>query len=337
MIASTLAATPLPEILLRRRALKHVTVLGYHRVMPLPGPEYPFNEGMVSVTPEEFARELKYFRANLDVISMSQLLDGLRDPSRLPPRPAVITFDDGYRDNFNYALPLLNEAGLPACFFVCTGLVGTRAIPWYEAWVCCLKQSRARRIESPFDGDDAPYDLGPEHWPASFRRFRQRIRNVPWRQMPAQLERLRELTSVNPDDLLSDPLFMSWDEVRGLASAGMDIGGHTRTHPILSRVEDPVTLRDEIGGCHGDLAIALGRPPFAFAYPWGHTQAMSADADAEIARAGFQLSFSYMDGFAPRQVRKAARLPRLHTDFGDNHHAFRLRMATAPDLSSLAG
>ncbi len=129
-----LAATPLPEVLLRHRAKHCVTVLGYHRIMAPPPKDYPFNERVFSATPEEFARELKYLRTHLDVISIAGMLEGLRDPSRLPARAAVITFDDGYFDNHDYALPLLREAGLPACFFVCTGLIGTRQLPWQEAF-----------------------------------------------------------------------------------------------------------------------------------------------------------------------------------------------------------
>src|SRR5207237_6860320 len=124
---------------------------------------------------------------------------GLQTPSLLPPRPAVITFDDGYWDNAAFAFPLLREARLPACFFICTGLIGTREIPWHEAWVCCLKRSRARRIESLFGGNDPPYDLDQANLPASLRRFRQQIWQVPWSQVPAYLLRLGAATSVNAE------------------------------------------------------------------------------------------------------------------------------------------
>jgi peptidoglycan/xylan/chitin deacetylase (PgdA/CDA1 family) len=328
-----LVATPLPEILVRRRARRFLTVLGYHRVLPLPGPDYPFADGIVSSTPEEFARELKYFRDNLDVISMPELLRGLDDPSTLPPRPAVITFDDGYVDNYTRAFPLLRDAGLTATFFVCTGLVGTRTIPWYEALVCCLKRSEAKVIDSPFGGGDPPYPLDEANWNASYRRFRRHMGRLPSSQVPAALGRLREATDVNPDDHLTDPLFMSWDALGEMAAAGMDIGGHTRTHPILANVEDPQTLRGEIIGCHQDLAARLPAPPVSFAYPWGGLEAMSAEADALIDEAGFRVSFSFMHGLAPRRVGRARRLPRVHVSYGDDYHAFRFEMARVPVLA----
>jgi peptidoglycan/xylan/chitin deacetylase (PgdA/CDA1 family) len=325
--------TPLPEIVLRHRAKGKLAILGYHRVLPPVGADFAFNDGVISATPEAFARQLKYVKSNLDVISVADLAKGLRDPRLLPERPALITFDDGYRDNHDYALPLLREAGVPACFFVCTGLVGTRRIPWYEQWVCCLKLARGRRIASPFGPDDAPYDLDPDNWTASYRRFRQNIRKVPWSQMEGCLARLRELTGVNPDEHLRESLFMTWDDLRRMAAAGMEIGGHTRTHPVLSRVDDPAALREEVAGCFDDLAREMGRPPLAFAYPWGHVDAMSPEADAEIERAGFGISFSFRDGFAPRQAGRITRLPRIHSDCGADHGAFRIKMALAESMS----
>jgi peptidoglycan/xylan/chitin deacetylase (PgdA/CDA1 family) len=298
--------------------------------MPLPGPDYPFAERIVSSTPEEFARELRYLRDNFDVISMPELLRGLQEPSLLPPRPAVITFDDGYVDNHTYALPLLRDAGLTATFFICTGLVGTREIPWYEAWVCCFKRSKTTVIDSPFGPDDPPYPIDAANWTASYNRFRRNMGRLPWARMPAVLERLREATSVNPDEHLADPLFMSWDAVREMAAAGMDIGGHTRTHPILANVEDPRTLRSEIVGCHEDLAARLAEAPVSFAYPWGTTEAMSDQADILIDEAGFEISFSFIHGLAHRRAGRARRLPRVHVSYGDDYQTFRFEMARVP-------
>jgi peptidoglycan/xylan/chitin deacetylase (PgdA/CDA1 family) len=330
LAARVFAATPFPEHVLRYRARGFVTILGYHRILPRPRGDYSFNENVFSATPEEFSRELKYLRANLDIISISELMRGLENPSLLPRRPAVITLDDGYCDNYTYAFPLLRETKLAACFFVCTNLIDTRLIPWHEAWVCCLKRSRVRQIHSPFCADDPPYVLDEGNRAAAIRRFRRQMRRVPWSQMPTYLDKLRRATAVDPADYLSDSLFMSWDALREMAAAGMDIGGHTRNHPILSRVTDGHVLEGEIGGCYQDLARELNQSPLAFAYPFGQTEHMSDRADEEIERAGFKLSFSFMHGFSPCFAQRPFRLPRVHASFGEDFQAFRLGMATAP-------
>jgi peptidoglycan/xylan/chitin deacetylase (PgdA/CDA1 family) len=329
LIQTVIASTSLPESVVRQRTRRSITVLAYHRVAPPPGADYPFDAELFSATPEEFARELHYFRRHLDVISMRELRGGLADPACLPERPAVITFDDGYQDNAEIALPILREVGLPACFFLATRIVDTRQVPWWDQVACCLKHSRVRQVSSPFGPTDAPYDTGPTVRRESIRRFLRRLKGAPWSQAVRCVEQLREVTGVEPTAFAEEPLFMSWGAVRAMSAAGMEIGGHTRTHPIVARLETEEALREEIGGCHDDIAEALGQPPMAFAYPVGSPEAMSPQGDAAICEAGFVLSFSYIHAIAHHRGG-ASRIPRLKTEYGQNYQAFRLGMARAP-------
>jgi len=325
-----LTLTAAPEMILRHRSRRRLAVLGDHRVIPTPANGYPLNDMVISAAPEEFARELKYLKANFDVISIPQLLHGFENPAELPDRPAVITFDDGYIDNYTCAFPLLRDAGLAGCFFVCTALVGTRRMLWQEQWVVCLKHSRSKRIDSPFGPDDPPYLLDSEGFADARARFRRNALRLPWARVPEMLERLRESTGVNPEEFITEPLFMNWDALRGMAAAGMDIGGHTRNHPALARVEGQA-LSDEITGCYDDLVRQLGKPPLAFAYPFGSPDVMSDAADEVIERAGVKACFSFVHGYSPRRPGARSRLPRIHAVNGDDHRAWRLRLATAPD------
>ena len=145
--------------------------------------------------------------------------------------------------------------------------------------------------------------------------------------MQRHLTLLEQTTGVQPEQYATEPMFMSWDAVGRLACAGMEVGAHTRTHPMLSRIDDPAVLRDEIAGSRRDLAIRLGAQPRAFAYPFGSVDAMTPEADEEIRRAGFEISFSYVPRFFPRRASIRYRLPRLACEHGDCHTAFRLAMA----------
>jgi peptidoglycan/xylan/chitin deacetylase (PgdA/CDA1 family) len=144
------------------------------------------------------------------------------------------------------------------------------------------------------------------------------------------LKRLRALTGVNPLDYVTAPLFFTWDAAREMALAGMDIGGHTRTHAPLSRASAGA-LRDEVAGCYEDLKRELGKPPQAFAYPFGSPDVMSDAADEMIGQSGFAVCFSFVHGYSPRDGAGRRRLPRIHAVYGDDERAFRLRLATAPD------
>jgi peptidoglycan/xylan/chitin deacetylase (PgdA/CDA1 family) len=328
-IKSALLRTPLPGILLRRRSRKHLTVLAYHRIHPLPDSNYAFDADLISATPEEFARELDYFRRHLDVLSMQALLDGLERRVRLPERPAVITFDDGYRDNCDIATPILRERGLTACFFLSTRLVGTDRIPWWDQVSCCMRFARVACVLSPFGDDDPPYLLDMTQRRQSKRRFLHHLKRTLWPRALQCLDYLCAETGVNPADHAESPLFMSWDAARSMRAAGMEIGGHTRTHPIVAQVDNPHVLREEIRGCYEDLCQFVGERPIAFAYPVGSPEAMSPLADAEIHNSGFRISFSYIHAFA-RADSGVCRVPRLRVEYGDDYDAFRLGMALAP-------
>lgn len=336
--AASIRMTPLPEKWLRERAARHLTIVAYHRIGDVPV-NYPFDENVYSATPEEFGRELSYYRRHLDVLPMSELLAALQTAQSLggeqgehflPERPAVITFDDGYRDNSEVAALALREAGLSACFFLATQIVGTDTIPWWDQVACCFKHSVLHEVRSPFGEGDKPYSCRPRERNASIQRFLHRLKRVPWQNALDCLARLRETTRVCPADYTDQPLFLTWRQVREMAREGMEFGGHTRTHPILSQVSDAAHLHDEITGCHRDLHDQLGRDSLAFAYPVGSGEMMSPEADTEIARAGFIASFSYENGYAPRHPAALTRLPRIHTEYGADFGAFRLGIARAP-------
>jgi peptidoglycan/xylan/chitin deacetylase (PgdA/CDA1 family) len=317
-------------MVLRGRARRYVTILTYHRIGE-PGPEYPFDPGVFSVTPEEFERELQYLKRCLDVVSVDDLAAGLHDPAQLPERAALITFDDGYLDNYQTAFPLLRAAGLPACFFLSTGIVGSSRIPWWDQVACCMKHSRFGTLSSPFTVDPSPFVLKEAGPTAATARFLRNLKRLPWPQAMEYLDRLREETRVDPGTYAPEPLFMSWDQAREMQAGGMNLGGHTRFHPILGNVTDPDQLLAEIAGCHADLMAQTGVKPLAFAYPVGSAQAMSENADAVIREAGFELIFSFTHSLASRVNQ--GRIARLKADFGHDHAAFLLGMMLSPATS----
>ncbi len=329
--AALVSRSPLPELVFHFRSRGRLTVIMYHSISPRRGPSYPFDDQLVSATPEAFERQLRFFRSHLDVLSVQELLDCLREPASLPQRPALITFDDGHADNYEIALPLLRQQRLPACFFLTTGFIGTSLLPWWDQVFCCLRFTRLEELRSPFGKDDPSFALAPAKREFAIARFIRQLRALPtWVDAMRIVRELPEATDVTPETLLERPLFMSWEQVRQLAAAGMEVGGHTRTHPILSRITDRSVLHDEIAGCSEDIQRAVGHVPLAFAYPTGGNEAMSAEADAEIRSCGFQIWFSAVHSFATLNSRSVARTPRVRINFGDDYRAFRMALARLP-------
>ena len=323
--------SPLPEILTRRGANRHLTVVAFHRIGEVDEATYPFKMGLFSATAAEFEREIVYLKRNFDILTTAELAICLRDEN-LPDRPAVITFDDGYRDNYQVAYPLLAKHAVPACFFVTTGWIGTSSIPWWDQVACCFKQSKFSSFTSPFGGRDffgPGAGLSVQALNAEAQRFVRSMKAVRWPDALCYLEDLKTETKVDPELAIDQPIVISWDEAREMQTGGMEIGGHTRTHPILGMVEVEQIVKDEIHGCRVDLERELGNAAAAFSYPEGSPGAMSETADKAIVDAGFTVSFSYADRLAPRHALSPWRIPRFHSEFGDNFGHFRFSLARA--------
>jgi peptidoglycan/xylan/chitin deacetylase (PgdA/CDA1 family) len=331
LAAALVSRSPLPELVFQFRARGRLTVIMYHSISRLRRPGYPFDDQLVSATPEAFLRQLRFLRSHLDILSVGELLACLRQPQSLPQRPALITFDDGHADNYEVAFPLLRQERLHACFFLATGFIGTSSLPWWDQIFCCFRYTRLAQLRSPFGKEDPPFDLAPAKREFAIARFIRQLRDLPtWGQAVGIVRDLPAATGVTPETLLERPLFMSWKQVRQLAAAGMELGGHTRTHPILSRIADRRVLRDEIAGCADDIQKAVGHVPLAFAYPTGGKEAMSAEADAEIRDSGFRICFSAVHSFATPNAGSVARMPRVRINFGDDFRAFRMALARLP-------
>jgi len=248
-----------------------LTILAYHRVLPLPESLlYPFQS---MVMPRDlFEQQIAHLKQHYTTLTLAEAVDRLRDRD-LPPRAVCVTFDDGYRDNFECALPILRKYGIPATFFVVTGaLEGKNRFLWDEV------TSRIRQIQDegtaealvrePIPGwlgeklrllgTGVPADKVAERVVADMNR-------VPPDEREAGLAALRRVT---PDNAYADPPVLSWDEVREMRRAGMLIGAHTQTHPFLDELELDAA-RDEIEGSVRTLEERLGEPISLFSYPRG--------------------------------------------------------------------
>ncbi len=211
----------------RRAGDPALRILTYHRV----NASHPGDR--LSVPPETFARQMEALaRSGRPVVGLERAVAALRGEVELPRGAVVITFDDGFRDNHDHALPVLRSFGLPASFFVPSALVESgRTLERYER--CCAE-----------------------------------------------------------DEL------MTWNEVRAVAAAGHDIGGHGRTHKELACL-DAATLHDETHGCHREIAERLSLAPRFFCYPRGSE---SPSVRRAVAEAGFEAALTVAPGANSRGV-----------------------------------
>ena len=261
--AQLAASTRLLDLLERsdgdeRRILRVVT---YHRILPAgDGTDYP---GVVSTTPEGFERQVRALASRFRVISLEEAVSALRGRASLPPRSLLFTFDDAYRDFATHAWPVLRSHGLPAVLFVPTAYPGRPERPfWWDRLYRAF--ARARREDSLPSAAGMLRLRTPAERERSFRRVRDRVKELPHREAMELVARVCGALEPSP----AVGCVLDWDELRALASEGVALCAHTRTHPLLDRI-GPDEARAEVAGSLADLRREVGAALPVLAYPGG--------------------------------------------------------------------
>lgn len=276
--------------LLARRTWRGVLTLTYHRVLPAPGPRY--FAGVWSATPEQFASHLDQVTASCKVVPTAAVPE-LREARG---RHVAISFDDGYRDVYDHALPALRERGLPATLFLTTGVLDGSLVPWWDqiAWL--------------LDGIADPR----RHGFGSLDEVIDRYRAAKPERAAALLGELAQASHREPltIDQVRDE-WITWDMARELAAGGFAIEAHTVSHPLMSQLE-PAAQFGEIAGSAERIAEEVGRRPRAFAYPVGQRESFDEHAKTAARRAGITEAYSLYGGattnaaaWDPFDVRRA--------------------------------
>lgn len=252
-----------------------LSVLIFHRVHAQTDPMFP-GEGDAA----RFDRLMAGLRHWCRVLPLDEALQMQRE-GRLPARAAAITFDDGYRDNHDVALPILQRHRLIACFFISTGFLDGGRM-WNDTVIEVLRRHAGPQLA--LDGtrlaEFGPLDLSS--WPArraAMERLLSHIKYLPLQERQLCVDELLALSGVQaPSDLMMDS-----EQVFALRRAGMVLGGHTVNHPILARLDEPAA-RHEMAEGKRQLESLLGEPVTLFAYPNGKPGRDYTAVHARLAR-----------------------------------------------------
>lgn len=264
-----------------------LSVMIFHRILESFDPIRPDE-----ITAVEFRRNMQTIASRFNVLSLSDGLRRLRDGS-LPPYSICLTFDDGYRDNYTVALPILQEFGLTATFFVATDYINGGRM-WNDTVVDIVRRWPEDQIDlSDWGVPPISLRLTGDRLAAK-KNLQKWMRRIGIKGRDEMLECLRRrLPRGNQEDLM-----LSSEQIADLASRGMEIGSHTCSHPILTRIDDD-SAKFEIVNAKRVLEEISQRPVCYFAYPNGVPE---DDYDQRHVRmvedAGYDAAFSTAWGVA---------------------------------------
>lgn len=295
-VAAGLDWTRLSSLVGSWRGLKNMPlVVGYHRVVK------DFNQSdSLSISPmlisdRTFEKHLDWIGRRYRFVSLDELAFDLEKKDRTGKPVAAITFDDGYRDVYQNAFPILERKGIPSALFVVTDLVGTERLQVHDELHLLISTLLARPGSSSlryWSDLAAEMNLSSQSSNCLSRRIHeatssfQATRRVLATLNQSEIQRLlHELNSraTIPQQALLEFQSVDWDMLREMVTRGVTVGSHTRSHALLSRVTADA-LRDEVEGSRLVLERELGVPIRHFAYPDGKFNASVIHA---IAEAGY--------------------------------------------------
>lgn len=251
-------------------------VLMYHRILPVDDTRVRLEEPGMIVTPQSFSLHISEIKKYFEVVRLSDWLERRNSGAQLPARACAITFDDGWADNYEYALPVLRRHAAPATVFLVTDLIGTAHMFWPERLARILAAIATQR-----PGDWAHtcldwlrplstgYDFGNQ--PPGREQLSQLVRRmkaISDTEIHARLDTIQQVMQL---DIRADrPSLLDWQQLAEMTASGLvEAGSHTRRHIRLNASTPDAVMADEITGSKQLIEQRLGTRVGTFCFPNG--------------------------------------------------------------------
>lgn len=262
-----------PFVLRQQRRRGCLTILAYHRIMERTE-DFAFDEGVISASPEDFERQVRFFKDYFSLITFRDLKKCLEDGRDFPFPPLIITFDDGYKDNYMHAFPILKKHEVPATVFLSVNHIETGQPYWWDEVAFYMKAANKSGVE--------------------IEDFLQSLKVIPNNERIERIAALSQSAGADPSHMERQSL--TWEEIMEMHKGGIEFGSHTMTHPVLSRVNNQDDLEFEIRQSKKVIEERLGSEVVVFSYPVGGQHGFNNSIREKVKEAGYDFTATYIHG-----------------------------------------
>lgn len=281
---------------LRRKHRGKAVALTYHGVLPEKPPGNGDFQYRNFVTAGQFEQQIQFLLRRYRPLRAEDFYEPWGNLSG----GFLITFDDGFRNNYLHALPILKKYGLQGCFFITTHLIDTREFLWTEQVTRLLEKTRREKVEVELERPHS-FPLGaPAQRERASLAIRKYLKVAPLRRRQEVLAHLKNQLSDVPLAVQPEEeeryLFMTWDEVREMARAGQVIGSHTHTHPMLATLSEEESL-GELRVSRKLIEQQTGQPCLTMSYPNGERENYSEVQIRQLQQLGYRCAFTQVPHF----------------------------------------
>ena len=271
---------------IRRRRRDRLRILMYHRF------------DWVTGAAEALAAQCAHLRRCYSPIPLETAAHHLEERRPFPANAVTVTVDDGHADFERIALPVFRAHGIPVTLYLATHFVDGTEWLWFDRIEHALRASTRRAFVDPLSGEVLPLGTRAERSSAFVAMVERAklVSDAELRRLPAEVARALEveLPATPPAEYAP----VTWDSVRRMQGEGVEIGAHTRSHPILSRLADRPALEEEIVGSARRIEEMTGRAPSHFCYPNGRADDVTPETVAVVRAGGFRTAVTTEPGLA---------------------------------------
>ncbi len=264
----------------------------------------------------KFKKQLHFLKEHYSIVSLEQVEKALDGNTVLPPNAAMITFDDGYMNNYEVAFPVLQEMKIPATIFLTVGRIGSNRPLWFDELYLLLHSRGSDEIDVPFINEDVS-DLfkSGRTWDAYWFTA-EALKRCGVNTRENYLNQLRK--AVIPDDSskYADFCLLGWDDVFKMRDSGLiSFGVHTASHRILTELARD-EWEPEIKAPRIALEKLLGTPVRAFCFPNGRAEDYNDELISYLKDCGYVCSFAAKSGLFDPEAEDQMQIKRIPAGHG---------------------
>ena len=293
--------------LIKHYKLKNrVCVLAYHRVLPeeMLG-KINSTSGIVTDS-NLFRKHLSWLKQEFQIIGMEEMNGILANPEKQISNGCLVTFDDGWRDNYLYARSLLEQEGIPATIFLPYNYIDSGEVFWQEELLARLSllNDSGEEPDKLFLQELTGYEGKTDKY--QLRGYITGLKSKTYSEINAILDSLRSYQKDRPITLEHDS-YLTWDQVSDMEASNISFGSHAMTHRILTKI-DPEDARHEISASKAMLEKQIGKAVDTIAYPNGNS---NRAVENMVAESDYKLGFTISPGYVSKDSNSMA-LPRFN-------------------------
>ena len=272
----------------------------------------PYDPNVYSCNEEVFEKHIQFYKSNFDIISIEELKSLSKSSANFNNKFSIISFDDGYIDNYEVAYPILKSYQTPAIFFIATDFIDKDILPWWDEIAFLVKKSEQKTIQ--LSGWNKALTITSLNECDVIKNVLQTIKIDAATTMHEKIVLLKIALGIDKDFITPhENLFVNWDMLREMKNNGMSIGSQSCSHHIMSHLSKS-EQRTEAYNSKQRIYHEIKEDISCFAYPVGGKDAFTLETEKVLSDTGYEFGFSFIPGINRKLGDNKYHLNRFSID-----------------------